>query len=34
MNKDSRIAMIEVNKNKKGKLFIKTNLEERHIRGG
>lgn len=27
MNKDTRIAMIEVNRNKKGKLFIKTNLD-------
>lgn len=27
MNKDTRIAMIEVNRNKKGKLFITTNLD-------
>lgn len=28
MSKNTNIAVIEVNKNKKGKLFIKTNLDE------
>lgn len=27
MSKDTRIAMIEVNRDKKGRLFIKTNLD-------